>query len=200
MFQKIWDSKKNYNNRAVSRFSVEIFCVTLMKTYWGNPSRFQKCSDIIEILDNKGTTILSNFLASQWQIILWGTLLCFRNFLVRKKTWIGGGGGYHVLPWEIFCVTLPKKIIGKSLGVSEILGFRKDLFIRRSLRYTVGNVFVSFHRKTSWGTLLCLTQFRVSKKFLHEVNVTIFSQGGVSTIFPRLFYVSQCRNVRRGTC
>ena len=92
MFQKIWVSKKNNNNRAVSRFSVEIFCATLMKTSWGNPSVFQKCSDIIEILDNKGTTILSNFLASQWQIILWGTLLCFRNFVVRKETWIGGGG------------------------------------------------------------------------------------------------------------
>ena len=50
--------------------------------------------------------------------------------------------------------------------------------------------FVSVPKKFRWGTLRYLTNFRVSKNFLHE---------GVSTIFCRLFNISQYRNLRWGT-
>ena len=89
--------------------------------------------------------------------------------------------GYHVLPSEIFCLTVPKRFVGELFTVSENLGYRKISCIR--WRGGGGyydspseNILSHFTEKLRRAPF-CLTKFRVSKNFLHEGDITIFSQG-----------------------
>ena len=61
-----------------------------------------------------------------------GTLLSFRSIPERKELWIRklGGVDYHELPSEMFCLTVPKKIVQESFSVSFNFGYRKNLGIR----------------------------------------------------------------------
>ena len=106
-----------------------------------------------------------------------GTLLCFRKFLVWKKIWIGGGGASQI-SGENFLSHSAKKIRGEPFNVSDNLGYRKTLYIIGGYHDFPSIFFLFFFdRKTSQGTLLCMTKFRVSRNFLHEGDITIFSQG-----------------------
>ena len=31
----------------------------------------------------------------------------------NEKVWIRGGGEYQDFPWEVFCLTVPKKLVGE---------------------------------------------------------------------------------------
>ena len=55
-----------------------------------------------------------------------------RTFFVSQYLWIRklGWVGYHELPLEVFCLTVPKKIVQESFSVSFDFGHRNNLCIR----------------------------------------------------------------------
>ena len=71
------------------------------------------------------------------------TLLCFRNFLVRKKTWIGRE--CHVFPSNFVCPKSPKNIVGEPFFLSEIFWYQK-FFDNRGITI-LSNFFVSHCQK-----------------------------------------------------
>ena len=50
----------------------------------------------------------------------WGTILCFRKFLLWKKFW-KREWGYHVFPSELFCLTVPKIFVGRPFCFKKFL-------------------------------------------------------------------------------
>ena len=76
-----------------------------------------------------------------------GTLLCFRNFLVRKKIWIRRE--CHVFPSKFFGPNLPKKIVGAPSCVSEMFWYQKFLDNRGITILSI--FFVSHRQKSSWA-------------------------------------------------
>ena len=54
-----------------------------------------------------------------------GILLFLRKFLVSKSFMDEKGGGYHVFPSKIFCLTVPKNSAGESFSASLISSIEK---------------------------------------------------------------------------
>ena len=85
VFHKISSTEKNYGEEgSVTFFHRKLLVQNRRKTSWANPSVFQKCSHIKFFLDNRGITILSNFLSHIAKNYHGRTVLCFRNILVSK--------------------------------------------------------------------------------------------------------------------
>ena len=55
-------------------------------------------------------------------------MLYFRKFPIAKSLWIRvrGGGGIKHFPSQIFCLVVPKFIVGESLNIALISGFEKS--------------------------------------------------------------------------
>ena len=51
-------------------------------------------------------------------------MLCFRKVLLEKNSWIGGKGEVSRFSFEIFCLTVPKKVVWKHLRVTLNSGAR----------------------------------------------------------------------------
>ena len=121
-----WYGKKFMDKRGYHDFPSRSFRPTVLKHFVGGPLCFRKVFVLKSFLDNRGITILAKFFVSQYRKVSWGTLLCYKKFLVWKKPMDGRwGGGYHVFPWEFFCLTVPKNIVGEPFCVSEELGIEK---------------------------------------------------------------------------
>ena len=54
---------------------------------------------------------IENFLSHSAENFRWGALRCFRKFLVWKN--YESEEGYHVFPSKIFCLTVPKNLVGE---------------------------------------------------------------------------------------
>ena len=108
-----------------------------------------------------------------------------------------GGGGYHVFPSEVFCLTVPKKfvgVVGEPFGVSENLGYRKILCIRGISRFSVRGVarfsvdyFMSHSTETFVGEPFSVSIISDIEKF--------YAQERYITIFCRNFFVSKYRKI-----
>ena len=68
-----------------------------------------------------------SFLVSQCRNFYTGIFKCFIDFGDRKTLCIRGVG--HDILSEFFCLIVPKKFIGLHFCVSEILWYRKNLWI-----------------------------------------------------------------------
>ena len=92
-----------------------------------------------------------------------GTLLCCvsEKFCYRKCLWISGRGKYQDFPSKVFCLTVPKKIVGEPFSVSLISGVEKfyasEGFVTTFRRISLSRSAETFRRRT----LLCC----VSEKF-----------------------------------
>ena len=75
-----------------------------------------------------------------------GTLLCFIYFLVSKQLMDKGGWGDHDSPSEIYCLTVPKKIVQQSFSVSLIRVSKIFLHWKDNHEF-LSKVFVSQRRK-----------------------------------------------------
>ena len=112
-----------------------------------------------------------------------GAPLCIRIFLVSKKNI--HKRGYRNFLLKIFCLTMMKIFLREPFSVSESLGYRNNLCIKR------------IYNKFLWK-IFCLTvpkifvwePFCVLKKFWCRENLLI--KGDVA-IFCRKFFVSQCQ-------
>ena len=78
-----------------------------------------------------------------------GILLFLRKNLVSKN-FMDEKRGYHVFPSKIFGLTVPKKFVRDHFGVSEKLGYRKNLCIIGGITIFRPNFFVSQCRTTSY--------------------------------------------------
>ena len=73
---------------------------------------------------------VGNFLSHSAEKFRRGTFLCFRNSLVAKNVRDNRRGGYHGFPSNLFCLTVPKNLVGEPFGVSENFWYRKILCFR----------------------------------------------------------------------
>ena len=124
-------------------FPGKMFCLTVPKKFVGEPFDVSENLGYRKILCIIGgvTFFRRKFLVSQCQKTSWGTLLCFKDFLVWKK--MDERGGYHDFRAKCFCLTVPKKFVGEpfcvskefwyrnfsSRGVGKLHGFVKNFFI-----------------------------------------------------------------------
>ena len=115
------------------------------------------------------------------------SLLCFRNVLLWKK-FMDKIWGYHKFPSEIFRLTVPKNFVGEPFNISENLGYRKILCIRRGYRYSLLNFFCLTVPKKFVRELFC-----VSKKFRYR-KFSCIGKGGI----VEKSFVSQNRNEKLG--
>ena len=93
------------------------------------------------------------FLSHSTETFRGGTLLsCISGkFLWRKNSWIRGRVKYQDFPSKIFCLTVPKKIVGEHLRMSLISGtrFLSNFFSSSSLETVPGGTFVGCVSKNS---------------------------------------------------
>ena len=99
------------------------------------------------------------------------TLQCFRKILLRKNLW-KSDGGYYFFPSKFFCITVPKNFVGEPFNVSEKLGFRKNVRIRRAYHYSPLNFLVSQCRHVS------SEDPRVSENFPYR-KISWLREGGI---------------------
>ena len=92
------------------------------------------------------------FFVSQCQKTSWGNPSVFQKISGMEKNMDKKRGVYDDFPSKIFSLTVPKNFVGEPFGVSENLGYRKILWIRRGGGGSVTifhRKFVSQYRKTS---------------------------------------------------
>ena len=53
-------------------------------------------------------------------------MLCFRKFLVAKNFMDKKEGEVSRFPWNVFCLTVTEKVVGKPFRMSLISGFEND--------------------------------------------------------------------------
>ena len=120
-FRKILVAKKfmDKSEGEVSRFPSKIFCLTLPKTFVGEPFSVSLISGIEKVYssENYVTIFLPEFFVSQHRNISQKnpSVLCFRKILVAKKFMDKSEGEVSRFPSKIFCLTLPKTSVGQLL-------------------------------------------------------------------------------------
>ena len=103
---------------VVSRFSVEIFCLTVAKTFVGE-SFFVVLISVTEKFWRRGGVsrfYVENVLSHSAENFRRGILYCCNNFGYRKSL-DKRGGGYRVFPYKFFCLTVPEIFVGESFTV-----------------------------------------------------------------------------------
>ena len=102
-------------------FSSKIFCLIVPKNFVGQPFRMLLILGIENIYSSEGyvTILRRKFFVSQCRTFVRGTLLCCvsEKFCYRKCLWISGRGKYQDFPSKVFCLTVPKKIVGEPFSV-----------------------------------------------------------------------------------
>ena len=98
-------------------------------------------------------------------------------------------------PLKIFCLTVPKKLVGEPFGVSEIFGYRKISCIRggKGGYYDSRRKFVVSVLKNFAGKPLCFRKFLVSKNFMDNRGE------GVSRFSIETLLSHSTETFRRGT-
>ena len=92
-----------------------------------------------------------------------GTLLCCvsEKFCYRKCLWISGRGKYQDFPSKVFCLTVPKKIVGEPFSVSLFSGVEKvyasEGFVTTFRRISLSRSAETFRRRT----LLCCVSEKI---------------------------------------
>ena len=129
-----------------------------------NPSVFQKCTGIKNVLDKKSITISSHLFVSWYRKISRRSLLFFHFFRVSKFFQDYRGNSRFSLENFLFRST-------KNVRRGTLLSFRKELvsksFWMKSGPRFFSYLFVSRYRNISWGDPLVFHYFRVSKFFQH---------------------------------
>ena len=97
-------------------------------------------------------------------------------------------------PSKIFCLTVPKKIVGEPFRVSLISGFEKFYASEGYVTIFGRKIFVSQRRKILQGnpSVLCFGKFPVANNFLNK-------KGGVSKFSVDNFLSQSAEKFRRGT-
>ena len=94
-------------------------------------------------------------------------MLCFRKIPVAKKFMDkkpGGGGKYQDFASKIFCLTVPKNLVGYPFRVS-LISVIKQIY-SQGFRHDFSSILmVSQNRKTLQGnsSVLCFRKFLVAK-------------------------------------
>ena len=188
-FRKFLVAKKfmDKSEGEVSRFPSKIFCLTLPKTFVGEPFSVSLISGIenFSASENYFTIFLPEFFVSQHRNISQKnpSVLCFRKFLVAKKFMDKSEGEVSRFPSKIFCLTLPKTFVGEPFSVSLISGIEKVYSSENYVTIFLPEFFVSQHRNISKKnpSVLCFRKILVAKKFMDK------SEGEVSRFPSKIF-------------
>ena len=113
---------------GISKFSVEIFCLTVPKIYVVEPFNVSLVSDNEKFCSSVGyvTVFRRKTFVLQFRNLSWRnpSMLCLRKFLVPKKFMDKREGEVSRFSFEIFCLTVPKKVVGEHLKVTLNSGTR----------------------------------------------------------------------------
>ena len=100
-------------------------------------------------------------------------------------------------PVDNFCLTVPEKIIGEHFCVSKKNPVSKNFMNKRGIsRSSVESLLPHSTKKLRRGTLLCFTNFVVSKKFMDRRGG---EEDGIITIFCRKYLSHSAQKFRMGT-
>ena len=98
-----------------------------------------------------------------------GTPPCLTKIPVSKSFMDKSGGKeYHNFPSKLFCLTLPRILVGEPFSVSLISGI--EIFSAYAGFFTIfyKNLLSHSTEKLRRVTLLCFTNFLVSKKIMDK--------------------------------
>ena len=114
--EDFWYRKKYMEKRGISRFSIEICCLTVPRNFVGEP--FCVCSG--QERGQKSQFPVEIFLSHSAEIFRRGTLYCFTNFGYRKFFCFGGLCQKFRFSLEFFSShsTVPKIFLGESFSAS----------------------------------------------------------------------------------
>ena len=138
--ESFWNRKFLCMRRDYHDFLPECFYLTVPKNFLGETFCVSKKSGIERLVaeGREGVTVLSSFfLSHRIENYPMGSLLCFRNFLVRKKVWkrCRGAGEVSWFSIEHFSSQSAENFVGDPFNVSQNLGCRWTLCIRRDITF-----------------------------------------------------------------
>ena len=125
---------------------MELFCLTSSKIIVGEPVCVSELLWLQILLDNRGITILSIVLVSQYQKTSWVNAFVFQKVSSTEKVY-AWKGGCHVFPSNFFCPKLPKNIVRAPSCVSKLFWYQKSLD-NRSIAI-LSSFFVSHRQESS---------------------------------------------------
>ena len=164
---------------GISRFSVQIFCLTVLESFVRASYCFWEHFWFRKVLWMKrGVSRFSveNFLSHSTEKLGWGTLRCIRKFRV-SKLFKHQRGGLLRFSVEKFLSHSTEKFGWVTLRCIRKTRVSKNLKHQRGgvLRFSVDNFLSHSTEKIRWGTLRCFRRFRVSHNFLHKKGIPLSS-------------------------
>ena len=111
-----------------TRFSLEIFCITVRKKLWGTTSNFQNVWDLGNFYAYHGFS--SIFLSHSTEKLLEETFNVSENFKceVSEKNW--NKNGISRFSVEIFRLRVLEDFVKEHFGISQKFGYRKNACLR----------------------------------------------------------------------
>ena len=108
-------------------YSVEHFCLTVLKQLAGEPSRVPKNAWRKPFHPHEGEhhCLIGYFLVSQWKKELVGGNLVFQKRSVKDKSFLANKEGITIFRRIFFCLTVPKKISEEAFCVLQNSGNEK---------------------------------------------------------------------------
>ena len=199
-FRKIPVAKMFMDKKGgISKFSVEIFCLTVPKIYVVEPFSVSLVSDNEKFCSSVGyvTVFRRKTFVLQFRNLPWRnpSMLCFRKIPESKK-FKDKKGDYHVFSSKNLYLTVPKKTVVEPFTVSLFLVFLDiEKFHASEVYVTIfrRTLLVSQYQNISWRNLsmLCLRKFLVPKKFMdkREGEVSRFSAENFCLTVPKIYVV-----------
>ena len=198
-------SKIFLQEKGISKFSHEFFCLIVPKNFVGSPFCVSKKfrSRKFSCIGGGRHGIVEIFL-SECRKDSWEALQCFRKIWVSKNP--RHKKGISLFSVETFLSQSAEKIRGKPFNVSEKFGYRKTLGIKRGYRYfllkhfclRVPKIFVGKHlnvsEKFGYRKTLCI------KRGYHYYPLKSFSLTLPKNFVGEPFWVSKKITYRKMSC
>ena len=168
-------SKKMMQENGISRFSVEIFCLSAENFRWGTLRYIRK----VQLSKNFVTKRLISFFFVEFFFTYTAykvpcrTLLCFRIFGTSKTFMLSRR--QRDFPSVFFGLPLLKIFVSSPVNLTEKVGFRNFQYMRTKNHVLQSKIFVSQYAKISWVPLLSFRIFGLSTTYMHiTVYLRIF--------------------------
>ena len=172
-------------SRGVSRFSLDFFGLTLLTNCVGNHSNLREKFRFRNFLcmRTENHVLQVKFIVSEYAKNSWEPLLSLRTF-GTPKTFM-----YITIFLQFFLSHSTEKFREEPSNVSESFKCQvlKNFIDKKVIsRFPVEN-FLSRPKKFRWGTLRYIRKVRLSKNFLTECLISLFSVEFFSRIMPTKF-------------
>ena len=172
-------------SRGVSRSSIDFFGLTVLTNCVGNHSNLPEKFGFRNFLciRTENHVFQTNFIVSEYAIILGNHFLVSEYLGSRKLSCISQ------FSFDFFYLTVPKNFLRNHLKFQNVSNVRcrKDLCKRMEYHDFPSKFFCLGAEKFRWGTLRYIRKVRLSKNFLTECLISLFSVEFFSRIMPTKF-------------